>query len=76
MELAAVIVGVVSVAVSAFSLGYTLADYHHSEYIIREKVEKRLKSALDERCEFCQRKNDAMESTNEANEINSASLDI
>lgn len=76
MELAAAIVGIVSVAVSAFSYGYVLSEYHHSQYIIQERVEKRLKSALDERCAFCQWKNDAMESTNEANEINSASLDI
>lgn len=76
MEAAMILIPAALIAVSAFLCGYTMSEYRHSDYYIREQVEKRLKSALDERCKFCQHKNVMTENTSEAQETANAIQDI
>lgn len=63
-----VIVAGISVIVSSFSLGYSLAMYLTSNFRIRDEVEKRLGKELASRCELCQLRRAATEMTSEHNE--------
>ena len=62
----ALAVSILAVIVSSFSCGYSVAMYLTSEYRIKELVEKRLETELDQRCERCQRK---MEKESEMREM-------
>ena len=62
----ALAVSILAVIVSSFSCGYSVAMYLTSEYRIKELVEKRLETELNQRCEQCHRN---MEKASEMREM-------
>ena len=62
----ALAVSILAVIVSSFSCGYSVAMYLTSEYRIKELVEKRLETELDQRCKQCHRN---MEKASEMREM-------
>ena len=53
VDIAGVVLSVVGICLSCYNLGFSVACMRYSDFGIRKEVEKRLKEALDSRCEFC-----------------------
>lgn len=53
-----IIIPLIALCVSSFSLGFSLAMYGISECRIRMAVQKRLKKAMKQHCAVCQCKTD------------------
>lgn len=71
----AVIAGVIAVAVSGFSLGYSLAMYFTSSYYLRTQVEKRLEEAVSRRCAQCHAHSAAMDKAREHSDTANDAMD-
>ena len=70
LTIAGVVLSIVGVCFSCYNLGFSVACMRYSDFGIRKEVEKRLKEALDFRCEFCQElRNANSEMTSESNEM-------
>lgn len=62
-SLAVTVLSIVSLAISAFSAGYSMANWHFSSTFVRDKVMKKLEKELRWRLHFNQ---EMTESTNDA----------
>lgn len=62
-SLAVTVLSIVSLAISAFSAGYSMANWHFSSTFVRDKVMKELEKELRWRLHFNQ---EMTESTNDA----------
>lgn len=72
LAIACVVLSIVGICFSCYNLGFSIACMRYSDFGIRKEVEKRLKEALDFRCEFCQeRSNENSETISESNEMTS-----
>lgn len=72
LAIAGIALSIVGVCFSCYNLGFAVACMRYSDFGIRKEVEKRLREALDSRCEFCQElRNVNSEMTSESNEMTS-----
>lgn len=69
MALGAIILSVVSLVISAFSTGYSMANWHFSNGFVREQVVKKLEKELRWRLHLDREKySETAESTKDATE--------
>lgn len=68
LTIAGIVLSIVGVCFSCYNLGFSVACMRYSDFGIRKEVEKRLKEALDFRCEFCQERSNENSETISGNE--------
>lgn len=66
------ILAVLALAISMFSMGYSMANWHFSNAYVREKVMARLEEELRWRLQISK---DMTETTNEMSESDTATMD-